>query len=95
MHIIAKGEEGGNLMKISGDMLLVVVDLAEAFIKMQFLARSDRQEFLSFGISYASLLSAIANATYVDILNRNYYLGYYITLFASRCAIKGRWTIDT
>ena len=42
-NIIAKGEEEGNLMKINGDMLLVVVDLSEAFIKMQFLAKSDPQ----------------------------------------------------
>ena len=47
MHIIATGEEGGYLMKINGDMLLVVVDLAEASIEMQFLAKSDWQEFLS------------------------------------------------
>ena len=75
IHIIAKGEEEGILMKINGDMLLLVVDLAEAFIEMQFLVKSDWQEFLSFGISYAFLLSAIANATYVDILSRNYYSG--------------------
>ena len=65
MHIIAKGEEGGNLMKINGNILLVVVDLAKAFIEMQFLAKSDWQEFSSFGISYAFLLLAISNATYV------------------------------
>ena len=75
MHIIAKGKEEGYLMKINGDVLLVVVNLAEAYIEMQFLARSDRQEFSSFGISYALLLLAIANATYVDILSRNYYSG--------------------
>ena len=56
-------------------MLLLVVNLAEASIEMQFLAKSDWQEFLSFGISYAFLLLAIANATYVDILSRNYYSG--------------------
>ena len=75
MHIIAKGEEGGYLMKINGDMLLVVVDLADASIKMQFLAKSDGQEFLSIGISHAFLLLVIANATYIDILSRNYYSG--------------------
>ena len=62
-------------MKINGDMLLVVVDLAEASIKMQFLAKSNWQEFSYFGISYAFLLSAIANATYIDILSRNCYSG--------------------
>ena len=62
-------------MKINGDMLLVVVDLAQASIEMQFLAKSDWQEFSSFGISYAFLLLAISNATYVDILSRNYYSG--------------------
>ena len=30
-------------MKINGDILLVVVDLAEAFIEMQFLAKSEWQ----------------------------------------------------
>ena len=60
-------------MKINGDILLVVVNLAEASIEMQFLAKSDWQEFSSIGISYASLLLAIANATYIDILSRNYY----------------------
>ena len=84
-------------MKINGDMLLVVVDLAEASIEMQFLTKSDRQEFSSFGISYAFLLSAIANAnaTYVDIISRNYYSGYYVTLFVHRCATKGRGAMDT
>ena len=72
-------------------MLLVVVDLAEAFIEMQFLAKSDWQEFLSFDISYAFLLSVIANDTYVDILSRDYYSGYYVTLFVRRCATKGHW----
>ena len=62
-------------MKINGDMLLVVVDLAEASIEIQFLAKIDSQEFPSFGISYAFLLSAIANATYIDILSRNCYSG--------------------
>ena len=73
--IITKGEEGGYLMKINGDMWLVAVDLAEASIKMQLLAKSDWQEFSSIGISHAFLLLAIANATYVDILSRNYYSG--------------------
>ena len=62
-------------MKLDSDMLLVVVDLAEASIEMQFLAKSDWQEFSSIGISHAFLLLAIANATYVGILSRNYYSG--------------------
>ena len=94
-NIIAKGEEGGNLMRINGNMLLLVVDLAEAFIEMQFLVKSDRQEFLSFCISYAFLLFFIANATYVGILSRNYYSGYYITKFVRRCATKDCWAINT
>ena len=37
----------------------------------------------------------MADATYVDILSRNYYSGYYVTLFVRCCATKGRWAIDT
>ena len=94
MHIDAKGEGGGNLKKINSNMLLVVVILAEAFIKMQFLAKSDPQEFSYFGISYAFLLLAIANATYISILSMKYYSGYYVTLFVRCCTTKGHWAID-